>query len=73
MDELLTPAEVAARLRRPVATVRYWRATRTGPKSARVGGRILFRQSDVESWIEEQFSAEDSTSLDAEPNGAPAA
>jgi hypothetical protein len=34
-------------VRRPVATVRFWRATKTGPKSANVHGRVLFRQSDA--------------------------
>ena len=58
MDELLTVAEVADRLRRPVATVRYWRATGTGPRSARVGGRVLYRESDVRTWVEAQFAAD---------------
>ena len=57
MDELLTIVEVAERLRRPVATIRYWRATGIGPRSARVGGRVLYRSSDLEEWIAEQFSA----------------
>jgi predicted DNA-binding transcriptional regulator AlpA len=57
MDALLTPAEVAERLRRPVATVRYWRAMGIGPKSANVGGRVLYRRSDVEAWVEEKFNA----------------
>jgi hypothetical protein len=60
MDPLLTPEEVAGRVRRPVATVRYWRATGSGPKGARVGGRVLYRQSDVEKWITEQFELADS-------------
>jgi len=47
MDALLTPEEVAKIVRRPVATVRFWRATKTGPKSANVHGRVLFRQSDA--------------------------
>lgn len=55
MDALLTPPEVANLVRRPVATVRYWRATGTGPKCARVGGRVLYRLADVERWVAEQF------------------
>jgi DNA-binding transcriptional MerR regulator len=58
MDALLTPAEVAERVRRPIATVRFWRATGTGPKSANVGGRVLYRESDVEKWVEAQFAKE---------------
>ena len=60
MDALLTPAEVAERLRRPIATVRFWRATGTGPKGANVHGRVLYRQSDVEKWLEDQFSKDES-------------
>ena len=55
MDALLTLPEVAERLRRPLATVRYWRATGIGPRSARVGGRVLVRESDLEAWIAQQF------------------
>jgi predicted DNA-binding transcriptional regulator AlpA len=57
MDTLLTVDEVAERLRRPVSTVRYWRATGTGPRSARLGGRVFYRTSDVETWIAEQFTS----------------
>lgn len=56
MDRLLTLAEFATRVRRPVATVRYWRAMGTGPKSARISGRVMYRESDVERWIDEQFA-----------------
>lgn len=30
----------------------------TGPKSAKVGGRVMFRESDVMAWIDAQFEAE---------------
>jgi hypothetical protein len=53
MDALLTQAEVAERLRRPVATLS------TGPKSANVGGRVLYRESDVEQWISAKFELAD--------------
>jgi hypothetical protein len=56
MDALLTPAEVAERVRRPVATVRFWRATGTGPRSAKVGGRVLYKAADVDAWIEQEFA-----------------
>jgi hypothetical protein len=58
MDELLTPSEVAERERRPVATVKYWRAVGAGPRSANVSGRVLYRRADVESWLDEQFRKE---------------
>lgn len=56
VDQLLTLPEVAARLRRPVATVRYWRTLGTGPPSAKIGNRVVYRSSDLERWIEEQFA-----------------
>jgi len=57
MDRLLTLEEFAARVRRPVATARYWRAMGTGPRSARISGRVMYRESDVERWIDEQFAS----------------
>ena len=62
MSELLTMEEVAAYVRRPLATVRYWRYQGTGPKSARVGGRILYRRADVEAWVDAQFAASEQVS-----------
>lgn len=47
--------EAAEFLRVPVATLRYWRHMGTGPKSARIGGRVMYKQVDLENWINEQF------------------
>jgi DNA-binding transcriptional MerR regulator len=55
MDRLLLPEEVADRVRRPKTTLAFWRTRGIGPKSARVGGRVLYRESDVEQWISAQF------------------
>ena len=41
--ELLTITEAAELLRAPVATLRYWRHLGTGPRSFRLGRRILYR------------------------------
>jgi hypothetical protein len=44
MDRVLTPYEVAAMIRAPVATLRYWRQRGTGPKSFKMGPRrIMYR------------------------------
>jgi hypothetical protein len=61
MDRLLLPDEVADRVRRPKTTLAFWRTRGIGPRSARVGGRVLYRESDVESWISEQFSADNAS------------
>ncbi len=49
--ELLTITEAAELLRVPVATLRYWRHLRTGPRSFRLGRRVLYRHSDLHDWI----------------------
>lgn len=55
---LLTLAEVADRLRRSPAQLRWMRHNGTGPKSAKLAGRIMYREDDVEKWIDDQFDAE---------------
>jgi hypothetical protein len=55
MEKLLTKEEVAEQLRRPPATLAFWRSKGLGPRSAKICGRVVYRQSDVERWIDEQF------------------
>ena len=45
--ELLTITEAAELLRAPVATLRYWRHLGTGPRSFRLGRRVLYRSDDL--------------------------
>jgi hypothetical protein len=53
--ELLTIAEAAQLLRTPVATLRYWRHRNTGPRSFRLGRRVLHRRrDDLRAWIDVQ-------------------
>lgn len=57
MDEdLLTTAEVAAHLRTAPSTLRYWRHIGRGPDSFRVGKRVLYRATDVHTWLLSQRS-----------------
>ena len=51
-SELLTTTEVAELCRTSPDTVRFWRATQKGPKSFKVGRRVLYRRNDVEVWLE---------------------
>jgi hypothetical protein len=39
-----------------VNTVRYWRTIGYGPKSARIGRRVVYRRADVFAWIDSQFA-----------------
>ena len=47
----MTTAEVAETVRTPVETVRYWRHINKGPKSFKVGRRVLYAIEDVEAWL----------------------
>jgi predicted DNA-binding transcriptional regulator AlpA len=49
-DPWLTTAEVAARLRTPESTVRYWRMQGYGPKGIRIGRRVVYRTSEIEKF-----------------------
>ncbi len=56
--QLLTLTEAAARLRTPVATLRYWRHLGTGPDSFRLGRRVMYRRDDLDRWITAQHDAQ---------------
>ena len=53
--DLLTISEAAELLRAPVANLRYWRHLGTGPRSFRLGRRVLYRRDDLQAWVEEQL------------------
>jgi predicted DNA-binding transcriptional regulator AlpA len=54
-DPLLTLPEVAERLRKSDAQMRWMKHNGTGPPSAKIAGRVMYRKSQVERWIDEQF------------------
>ena len=56
MSKYLTTEEVADTLRTSVETVRYWRHVGKGPKSFKVGRRVLYATEDVETFIAEARS-----------------
>jgi excisionase family DNA binding protein len=53
---LLTPAEVAERLKVSMRTLEFWRHQGRGPVFVRVGKRVRDRADDVEGFIEAQRS-----------------
>jgi DNA-binding transcriptional MerR regulator len=57
MDQLLSIAEASGRTTVPVPTLRFYRHKGIGPKSFKLGGRVVYKESDVELWIEEQYMA----------------
>jgi hypothetical protein len=53
--EALFPSSVVAKVRNvSVALLERERWQHNGPKSIKLGGRVLYRKSDVLAWIEEQ-------------------
>lgn len=56
-DDLLTVDEIAAELRVPEGTFRSWRSRNQGPRSFRLGRRVVYRRSDVEAWLVAQEQA----------------
>ena len=55
MEKLLRLPEVAEMTGLPENTLRFWRHQGTGPRSARLGRRVVYRERDVIEWIDEQF------------------
>jgi hypothetical protein len=43
--------------RTPSATLRFWRHKGIGPKSFKVGRRVMYREDDVAAWLEAQYAA----------------
>ena len=56
MSTLLTLTETAERLRKSDSQLRWLIHQNRAPKSALIGGRRMFRESDVEAFIEEAFA-----------------
>lgn len=48
--------EVAAATTLSQNTLRYLRHNGKGPKAAKLGRRLVYRESDVLAWIDEQFA-----------------
>ncbi|RJN32913.1 helix-turn-helix transcriptional regulator [Nesterenkonia natronophila] len=57
-DQLRTIEETAEYLRTTPSTMRYWQQIGKGPKSFKLGVRRLWKQSDLDAWINEQYEAQ---------------
>ncbi len=57
-SEHLTTDEVAELFRTVAGTVRYWRHLGKGPRSFKVGRRVLYRRADVQAWADAALSGE---------------
>lgn len=52
LDDLLTAEQTAAYLSLSPATLRNWRAKRTGPRWLGSQRRVRYRVSDLQAWLE---------------------
>ena len=52
MDKLLTSDEVADILRISLRTLYNWRVRRYGPRGLKVGGSLVYRERDIEAWLD---------------------
>jgi len=55
-DELIENAEAARILRILPQTLSVWRVEKRGPRFLKVGRRVLYRKSDVCTWLAAQLS-----------------
>ncbi|MHA7153625.1 helix-turn-helix transcriptional regulator [Arthrobacter sp. TMN-50] len=58
--KLQTMDEVAEMLRKTPAQLRWMRHNGTGPKSAKIGGRVMYREQDVIDWVNAAFDVQES-------------
>lgn len=59
LDQILFIEDLAERLRRSKSQIRWMIQQGTAPKHAKIAGRICFKSSDVEAYIEAAFSKAD--------------
>jgi hypothetical protein len=54
VETLLTPGEVAARMRTTVGNLARKRSMKTGPPWIKVDGSVRYRWTDVSAWLDER-------------------
>ncbi len=57
LADYLSRQQLADELRVDLRTLNRWRWQRKGPPATRIAGRVLFKRSDVQAWIEAQREA----------------
>ncbi len=57
LSEILLLEEVSELTRVPVPSLRYYRHVgEGGPRSFKLGNRVVYKRADVEQWIEERYN-----------------
>ena len=59
VDRMLFADEVATILRRSTGALRYMVHAGTAPRSAKIAGRRMWRESDVYAWLDARFAEAD--------------
>ncbi|HET8600047.1 MAG TPA: hypothetical protein VFL99_06950 [Segeticoccus sp.] len=60
--QILTLEQVSERTGVPVNTLRFYRATgQRGPKTFKLGGRVVAFEEDVDAWVSACYDAEQTT------------
>lgn len=54
MSTYMTTSEVADLLRTSPETVRYWRHIGKGPRSFKIGRKVLYDRDEVTGWVQTQ-------------------
>lgn len=57
--KLLSPADLSALIRVDERTLAVWRSQKRGPDFVKLGRAVLYRQTDVNAWIELNVSPTD--------------
>lgn len=57
-DRIMTASEVADYVRTPESNLRYWRHRHRGegPRSFKIGRRVVYYESDVDAWLDAQYA-----------------
>lgn len=63
--KIVTLDQIHERTGVPLNTLRYYRATGTGPKTFKLGGRVVAFEDDVEAWIQAAYDADEVTKASA--------
>lgn len=56
MGKMLNVKEASTFTSLPESTLNRWRAEGRGPKFGKLGRRVFYREDDLVSWVNEQFT-----------------
>jgi hypothetical protein len=57
MRKIVTQADLSKMLNdKPLSTLRYWRHIGYGPRSFKLGGRVVYKVEDIEQWLEQAYN-----------------